>query len=199
MKKYKVTALAFAIVALTVTGLAVAAEYGSQSDPLVTLSYINEVLKPEINGNISTAMAGKESEFLATANVRLSDLKKEIENELKNYDLSGNISDALLDDIAARAAGMSGTGGGASWEVVKIPSGKTMTCDVGVEALLRIGSATCVSSGSTGLVNLSDATVLGDGGALKQNNLYIVTIDSRGIKASGGDATVLVSGKYTIN
>lgn len=188
-RKFNAALLSFLIMGLTVTGIfASAAAYGSESDPLVTVSYINDVVKPQITNDIDKAITDKETELLNT-----------IETKISASAMGGSsYSDEVLDEIAQRAAKLSGNTGAESWQVIKVPAGKTLSGNVGCQILLRIGGASCVSSGTTGLINLSDATILASGGALKQNNLYMSTIDGRGFKAAS-DATVLVKGSYSIN
>lgn len=189
MKQFKWSkkVLALALAGLTVTGLAAAAaNYGSEDDPLVTASYIEDVVRPEIDEQIEEALEQKENEILET-----------LENNGASAG-SAELSDALIEEIAARAAQKVSVGAAESWQVIKVPSGKTLTGKVGCQIMLRIGSASCVSSGSTGLIDMSDGTVLGSGGALRTNHLYMVTIDGRGLKAAG-DATVLIKGPYSVN
>ena len=59
-KKCAVWLIAVLLVVLTATGyFAIGAEYGSQDDPLVTLSYINDVLSPNTMKNIDSIFAKK--------------------------------------------------------------------------------------------------------------------------------------------
>ncbi|MEA4920250.1 MAG: hypothetical protein VB078_04965 [Clostridiaceae bacterium] len=187
--KFNAALLSFLIMGLTVTGIfASAAAYGSEDDPLVTVSYINDVVKPQITNDIDKAVTNKESELLST-----------IDKKISSSDAGGSsYSDEVIDEIAQRAAKLSGSTAVDSWQVIKVPAGKTLSAKVGCQILLRIGGASCVSSGTTGLINLSDATILASGGALKQNSLYMATIDGRGFKA-GSDATILVKGSYSIS
>lgn len=188
MKKRKFTTamLSFLIIALTATGILAAAAYGTEEDPLVAASYIEDVVVPELSDEIDDAVADKEEELL-----------EEIEDRLSELSAGGTYSDALVNEVAERAAEIAQSGAVSAWNVIKVPSGKTLTGEVGCQIMLRLGAASCVSGGSTGLINMSDGTVLSNGSALKTNNLYMVTIEGRGFKASG-DATVLVRGGYTV-
>jgi len=48
-KKWTIALAAVLLVTLSVTGyFAIAAEYGSEEDPLVTLCYINNILSPQV-------------------------------------------------------------------------------------------------------------------------------------------------------
>lgn len=155
---------------LSVGTVAMAAEAGSSGDPLVTLSYLNDT-------------------FLGTV---LSKVDAKIAE--RNTALSAQIDQKIA------AAGGSGASGGAAdtFTVVSIPQGKTLKGDIGCEVMLRVGSASCVSPSSPGLVDETDGSVLENGGALVKNHLYMMTIENRGVKASAATVKVLVRGGYTI-
>jgi predicted RecA/RadA family phage recombinase len=116
-----------------------------------------------------------------------------LDDKLKDIDTEGiTVDDELIDKVAdavAEKLASSSENSSTEWNVVKLPKGQTMTFSIGAQILLRIGSVSCVSTGSPGLINLTSATELSNGGALAKNNLYIVTVEGRGIKASA-DATL---------
>ena len=87
--------------------------------------------------------------------------------------------------------------GGASYQVVNLSAGQTITGGAACEFLLRSGTATCVSDTSPGLVDMTAGTTLAGGGALTANHLYLATIEGRGVKASTA-VTLLVRGTYSI-
>lgn len=186
---------------LTTTGyLAVAAEYGSKDDPLVTLSYINDVLTPEANARIDQIFSEKSAEFDTLLSQKMASIQSEIAKKVGEVGSQVQPSDELVEAVAAAVLEqMGGTSGTeeSGWTVLKLQSGKTLTAEVGCEILLRIGSAQCVASGTPGLIDLSTGGDLANGQNLSTNHLYIVTIQGRGIRASG-DATILINGDYTI-
>lgn len=93
----------------------------------------------------------------------------------------------------------SGTGSAAStFSVVTLSSGQVLTGDIGCEVMLRVGSATCVSPSSPGLIDETAATTLNNGEALVQNHLYMMTIEGRGVRATAATTKLLVRGSYTI-
>lgn len=196
------------LILMGITGyFAIAADSGSREDPVVTLSYINDVIGPQTIQEIDAIFEEKKGTLDEELDKRLNDLSGEMDRMAAQYrnTLAGAIvSDAVVDQIAQKVVeSMGGSGGGsasstASWSVVQIEAGKTLTGSVGCEVILRIGAATCVASGTPGIINLSDGTDLANGGELKTNNLYIVTVNGRGVASSGG-CTVLVSGSYTIS
>ena len=97
-----------------------------------------------------------------------------------------------------QAIAQAGTGSSSVFSVVTLSSGQTLVGDVGCEVMLRIGSATCVSDGSTGLIDVTDGSTLSDGENLVTNHLYMVTISTRSVTATAGTTKLLVRGPYTI-
>lgn len=189
------------IVLMSTCYLAITAEYGSKDDPLVTLSYINDVLAPEATAKIDAIFNEKANEFDSLISSKMSSIQSEIDQKVAQS-ASSTPSDELVQ--AVKAAVLEELGGSApsgqssnSWKVITLENGRSLTAEVGCEILLRIGSAQCVASGSPGLINLSSGTDLSNGGNLSVNNLYIVTIQGRGIRATS-NATLLINGTYTI-
>ena len=212
-RKWTLTLAAILLIALMTTCyLAIAAEYGSKDDPLVTLSYINDVLAPEAGKKIDELFDAKAGELDVLIAEKKATIEKAIDSKLADIGSSGSglSGEELIEAVTAAVlekleSGEGGTGTAVdgsqtaanSWKVVKLQPGQSVVGQVGCEILLRIGSAQCVSSGTPGLINLSSGTDLANGGELSINNLYIVTVNGRGIKTSGG-ATVLLNGPYTI-
>jgi hypothetical protein len=206
-RKWNVWLAAVVLVTLAITGyFAVAAEYGSKDDPLVTLSYITEVLSPETMQKIDKALAEKQTAFDQQVDAKVNEVNAALDKKLATYQSAlaqGGISDDLVEQIANKvieklgSSASTGTTAQSTWAVVKVPAGKTVVCEIGCEILLRLNSAACYASSSPGLIDLSDGTTLDNGKALTINHLYLVTIQSRGFSSSGG-CTVLINGKYTV-
>ncbi len=215
-RKWTIWLSAALLIVLAVTGyFAIAAELGSKQDPLVTLSYITDVLSPETAAIIEKAFTDKKAEFDSLIDSKVQATVTDFDKKVAEYKSSlagGAISDETINAVAEQVvnklkadgtigqagAVAGGTSEGASWAVYQLPAGKTLTAEVGCEILLRIGAASCVSSGSPGLINLSAGTELPNGGALAVNNLYIVTVKGRGITSAAG-CTVVISGKYSVS
>jgi hypothetical protein len=83
-------------------------------------------------------------------------------------------------------------------KLVDVPSGKTVTLDVGSEALLRIGSATCVATATPGLIDMTTGGDLSGGSALVANHLYLCTMANHGFKATAA-VKIFIRGGYKIN
>jgi len=182
--------------------LAIAAEYGGQDDPLVSLSYINSVFAPELQKQIDGSINGKINSFLKQTEDKLSAYSNEVDKTVAEF-VSENTSfvaqpdalDSIATAVAGRVQGQSGAT--ASFVLVKLTEGQTLICSIGTEVLLRLGSASCVSTGTPGLIDTTDAKNLANGLALSKNHLYLCTVEGRGVYAAS-NATVLVRGKYSI-
>lgn len=147
---------------LAMSGVSLAVEPGSASDPLVTLSYLNDTFLGQIMTKVDQKIAARNSQ------------------------------------LAQMTGGVSGGSASASFTVVTLSKGQVLTGDIGCEVMLRIGSASCVSPSSPGLIDETSAATLNNGGALTANHLYMMTIEGRGVKAGSETTKLLVRGTYTI-
>jgi len=210
-KKWVIGVTSLLLVALLLAGyLAVAAEYGSQNDPLVTLSYIEELL-PELRETINNAVKDKTAEFDSALDKKIQEAMNSIDAKIAQFetDYSADVADesfiASVADLVSQKIGSAGGSGDSSssggtselFKVVRFKSGQTVIGEVGTEILWRIGTATVVSPGSPGLIDVSTGSDLANGGTLQQNHLYVVTVEGRGFKASS-DCVILMKGPYTV-
>ena len=151
------------LVTLTLVGVAFAAgQQGSQSDPLVTLSYLNETFLGQIMTKVDQKIAARNSQLLQ------------------------------------QSGGGTGSASSVEFQVVTLSKGQTLTGDIGCEVMLRVGTASCVSPSSPGLIDETTAGTLNNGGALVTNHLYMMTIEGRGVKAGSATTKLLVRGSYTV-
>lgn len=200
MKKWSIWVTCGLVAVLMVAGLvAIAAEYGSQSDPLVTLSYIEKVLLPNAQEDVEKSVSNAMEDFEDALSDSNKSIQSYIDKKLRSF-ASGDVDDELIDAIAASVVeqmGGSVTAGEVSWSVVQVPAGSTVVCEVGVQAVLRVGQAVCVAAGSPGLIDLSNGETLANGGALAANHLYTASVQGRGIYTAQG-CTLLIAGSYNI-
>ena len=86
-----------------------------------------------------------------------------------------------------------------SYEVVSVSAGQKVMCGAGCELILRMGSATIISTEKGGLADVTAGTDLPNGTAMPSNHMLIVPLaDGRGIKAKT-DLLVMIKGSYTIS
>lgn len=166
------------ILAISLSAAALAAgSAGSSDDPLVTLSYLNEVFAPNVNAAVDKAVEDREEKLKSTLNDAI---------------------DRWAASIQGQSPGAGQQGDSFVFHVVTLSRGETLTGEVGCEVMLRIGSANCVSSSSPGLIDTTGGGTLDNGGALVTNHLYMITIETRGVQAASDVVKVLVRGNYTV-
>lgn len=155
------------------TGAALAAG-GDQSDPLVTLSYLNQTAIPQIVKQVEEKTAAKQKE-----------LEQKLAAQISQYIQQGGQGTGTP------------SGGSASYTLVSMSNGQTMSLGVGCELLPRIGTLTVKANTAPALIDLSTGGTVNSGAALTKNHLYMATITDRTLTASG-DVKLLVRGSYSI-
>ena len=121
-----------------------------------------------------------------------------------NETFFNNIMGRVDEKIAQRTGqalpggGFTTSGSAASFVVVTLSQGQTLTGDIGCEVMLRVGGAVCVAPSDPGLIDETGGATLANGGALAQNHLYMMTIEGRGVRATGGTVKVMARGSYTV-
>ncbi len=149
--------------------------FGTKTDPLITLSYLTNQLKPQIMSDVSADISAAEASIQPAI-------------------------DAKIDDFKAELDGLSGgeTFESAGFTLVTLSNGQTASCGVGTELLLRIGTATATGS-TPAMVDSTSGTTLSAGDALEKNHMYMVTIQGNGFTATAGTVKILIRGAYTIS
>lgn len=175
-RKIRFCAAALAAVCLTV-GAAVAAGEGTQADPLITLSYLNQTAIPAVLEQVD----GK-------AQAYQEELAGKLDQAIQQY--TAEMEELVGDESAQQHA--------ATYTVVTLQKDQQLNMDIGCEVMLRIGTAQCVSASNPGLINTTSGSTLNNGSALEVNHLYMATIAGRSIKATANVTKVLVCGAYTI-
>lgn len=194
-KKWTIWLTCALVAVLMVAGLGViAAEYGSQSDPLVTLSYIEQVLLPQAKKDVDQQVEDSMEDFEDLLNAKNKDIQKYIDKKLRSF-ASGDVDEALVEEIAALILeeGETSSVSNAPWAVITVPAGATVVCEPGVQAVLRSGQA----SSTALLVDLSNGEDLTAGKALALNHMYVTDASGEGFFTAQG-CTVLISGGYTV-
>lgn len=168
------TVLAFALLAAGAAAFAA----GGSDDPLVSLSYLNKVFAPAVYEKVDKAVQDNEAALKASLDSAIDAWDKKLQS--------------------GQSGQPSQSGDSASFQVVTLSKGQTLTGHVGCEVMLRVGSAACVSDSAPGLIDTTGGTTLNHGGALQTNHLYMVTIETRGVKAVTDTVKVLARGSYVV-
>lgn len=172
----RITAIFGAIVltAVVVVGaFSASAAGGDQNDPLVTLSYLTQVVTPELLEKVDEQVEANEQALSDKLDAAIDEYSKKMEQAL--------------------AQGS----GSASYIPVSLSAGQTLSPAAGSELLLRSGGATVSAGTSPVLLDATAGSSLEIGGSLTANHLYVAALD--GVKLSVSSAAVfLVRGPYTI-
>ena len=173
------------LVSATVLTLTVAATggAGTSSDPLVTLSYLNEKFLPQILSEVDKKTASREQTLS-------SKLTEQVKSETQAFEQKYGAS-----------SGNASGGTAASFTVVTLNQGQILYMGVGCEAMLRTGSGVCVAASTPGLIDETSGAALAGGLkglGLQKNHLYMATVDSRGVQASANSTKLLVRGNYSV-
>ena len=177
-KKRMIFFTAFTLVLLSVAGyLFVSADAGTEQDPLVTLSYVNEVLKPQMTEELQTLTDRQKADFSAELDGKIKAADDRLSEKLDELFRPGTETDAAVTAAAEDAyeklvAKIEVAERDPSWDLLRLTAGQTVTCSIGCEILVRIGSGTCVSSGTTGPIDMTDGSVLEPNKEYKTNHLY---------------------------
>ena len=170
------------LVSVTVLTLTVAATggAGTSSDPLVTLSYLNEKFLPQILSEVDKKTASREQTLS-------SKLTEQVKSETQTFEQKYGAS-----------SGNTSGGTAMSFTVITLNQGQILYMGVGCEAMLRTGSGVCVAASTPGLIDETSGAALAGGLALQQNHLYMATVDSRGVQAGANSTKLLVRGNYSV-
>lgn len=177
-KPDRITAVFGAIVLTAVVAVgafSASAAGGDQTDPLVTLSYLTQVVTPQLLEKVDEQVAANEQALTDKLNTAIDEYSKEMEQALGQ-----------------------GAGGSASvYAVVSLSAGQTLSPAAGSELLLRSGTAKVSAGTAPVLMDATAGSSLELGGSLTANHLYVAPLD--GVKLSVSSAAVfLVRGTYTV-
>ncbi|MCR5825569.1 MAG: hypothetical protein K6G54_03285 [Oscillospiraceae bacterium] len=174
----RLAALLLASYTLLAVGVMATGAPGSETDPLVTLSYLNDSFLPQLLGKVDEKLDARDKALADKLGEQVAADKKAL---AKQYGVTD---------------GASGTAD--SFCVVTLSEGQTLSGEVGCEVLLRSGTASCVATSAPGLVDETGGTTLNGGEALAANHLYLITAAGRGVRAAAAEVTLLVRGTYTV-
>lgn len=204
------TSAVLLVLLLLASYMAVAAETTNRDDPLVALSYLTDVLAPETIEKVNSAIELKAQEMETSLNLTLTEYTNKLDTKIAEFESRNeNIATdssfvaAVTNSVLAQINGTGGstTSGGSiassGWQLVQVSSGETYKFSVGGMVLLRIGSATCYTPSSPGIIDTTSGNELEGGGSLERNHLYLVTVDERGFTATS-DSKIMVYGSYTV-
>lgn len=199
-RRFTITVGAVLMVCMLATGYAaVAAEYGSDSDPLITKSYLEHVLTPAITNSANSKIEDETNTYQSAMEKKIVELSQALDNKIASLAASLAKDDSFAQKVASfsSGSGSSSSNNNGNWEVIEVKKDSFLKLNLNSEVIIQRGSATCVESAGTGLTDLSGGSVLNADEALSINHRYIATTKGSGFKATE-TVTVLVDGGYTL-
>ncbi len=164
--------------------------YDSQSDPLVSLSYINDVVVAEYDKKLAQL-----SDTLA----ELSKKNTALENANAALQTALVTANAKLDSLEKQLAELKSEPDSSGYEIVCLKSGQKLLASEPCEMILRSGSAIIVSITTNGVNDLSDGNeLMNTAAAPLYHSLLVPRGDGRGIQITSGEAYVMVRGGHQI-
>lgn len=172
-RKIKTVLLSAALLVSLVAAAFAVSAYDGTSDPLISLSYLEQYKTQQIDPQIKSL----QSEITA------------LENIVNQLLASGSAPEAPSAD------------GADTFDVLELHSGQKLMCGESCELILRAGTATVVLDANSlgGISDLTDAKDLVNGEALTANHLLLVPrSDGRGVLVTSETAFIMVRGDYTV-
>ena len=218
MKKRIVTVLTVAALAVALACGAVFAS-GTAEDPLVSLSYLNSVVIPQLTTMIEQKVgeAAGEGQIAAVDEQKLQELvAQEVAKALSEEGSEEGSSDGEGTETGTGTEnpGQEGQEGqtpgqetpgqsasAAQYEAVQLFEGQTIVgTQGGIEVLLRRGTFVCVDPDGQKITNVTKGGEAGNGNELTLQNLYLIPrSDGRGITCTSSEGWVMVRGDYSIS
>lgn len=164
---------------------------GSDSDPLVTKSYVDERFD-ELEALVGSGGSTGTGATGGSANSAVVDQLRTDVGDLTHF-----IIDALTEQesLKARLAAIE-----SGFVVVEVPAGKTVTLSGGAELVLRSGKATTLAGTYGGLADITAGKDLLAGSEVPAQHMLLSSrSDGRGIKTRETTAYLLIRGGYAVN
>ncbi|MCX7615435.1 MAG: S-layer homology domain-containing protein [Clostridiales bacterium] len=184
-KKLLITFLVFILISITVA-FALSSP-GSQSDPLVPLSYINNKYIPSILDETQTRAQSKFNSIY--------------ENVIQNFESKQDRWLILKENAALYQAVLKklGTTGTTKFTETSVKKGDVITGKPGTRMIIRSGTAAIVGPSNGVLINVTVGAERKPGSATSKNIYYMVASDDgTGLKVTSDSAVIALSGNYTI-
>lgn len=168
------------IVAMTITSVFA---YSTEDDPLITLSYLNEIVIP--------ALKQEFTELFTNDNTNNEDTNTEANNNQENTDITP--------DVTAEEIDLTGIG---TYDLLELKEGQKVLVNSAVEIIVRPGSkVTCVSPfPSQGIADITNGNEILNDQEIPINAYCILPRgdDGRGFLVHSKDAYIMIRGEYTV-
>ena len=163
---------------------------GSVNDPVVTKSYVDEVLRSLGTGGAAAPSGTAQQPAVAAAEIR-----KMIEEEIRKL----TPSPAQPTQPATPPA--TGSNSDAALVVIQMKPGQTIMGGIGTEMIVRTGKAFAYSNSDNGIPNVTAGKDLANGTEIPINHLLVFPREGRGLRTDAKDQNpvfVMVRGPYLL-
>lgn len=169
------------LVLLTVAAYA-ATGYDSSEDPIISLSYLTDIFKPEFRSEILKVVDEKISAALKSSDA----------NPAASVPVSNNEPVNAGSDHPAESSS-------SEFEVVAMKSGDELYASAACEIMLRSGTAIAIApDASQGLADYTSGEEIYAGQSLVKNHMCLIPRgDGRGILATSDNVYIMVRGEYS--
>ncbi len=162
--------------------------YVTENDPLVSLSYIENVLTPSLKDYVDGKVVGANAEEVAAA----------LANDQNFRDFVSNVVREELENYSFPSQG--GTSASASFYTLNLGAGQKITALGKCELILQSGACAAFGPASSGAVkDISANRTLSSGTALTVGNYVEISYaDGSGIAALRDGTSLLIRGEYSV-
>lgn len=145
---------------------------GSESDPLITKSYMDQYVTPQLEADVTEEMLAQLDEMTASLQEELQALQEELNGTFQSNQ--------------------------EKFQLVTLSNGQSVVLELGAQVVLRVGSVYVTGSYSPALVNLTSGNTIESESTLTTNHLYLSTIEGRTLTSSSATTKILVFGGYSL-
>lgn len=172
------------------TGLVDPKQPGSVHDPLITKSYVDEVVAGQVKTEVGKQMEAQ----LAELDAMIASKQQELDNMLadKQREMDERIAQfqKQIDALVGRAGGLT---------IVELQPEQTLFADAGASLIVRNGTTIAVSTDANGIPDVTGGKDIPDGSPVSLNHMLMFPRDGRGIKSTHTSTVfVMITGGYTI-
>lgn len=157
--------------------------YSDGSDPLVTLSYLTEIILPQFKKDVLMEIAKGEAD-----NTDSMETDSETFNDSDNIDESDNSEDSIPQNN--------------SYTLLELEFGQKLYAESVLELIVRPGSEVCVISPfeEQGIANITGSKEYLNGDTIEHNAYCLIPRggDGRGIEVLNEKSYILVRGEYSV-
>ena len=175
--------------------------YSEGSDPIVTLSYLTEIILPQLKKDIISEVIVQTGNDAFLDNTQLPDMTPDINTDITGPDNSQNETSSEDNPSDETETNQTATKTG-TYELLELENGQCVYTNSVLEFIVRPGSVVEVISPfeAQGIADITKGIEYLNGDSVNINTYCLIPrgSDGRGIKVSNEKSYILVRGEYYI-